>query len=262
MILTVDGHEVFAATGGKPFNPDQPGVIFLHGAGNDHSVWQMPARYFAWHGRSVLAVDLPGHGRSGGAALETVEELAGWVVKLVEASGLKTVSVAGHSMGALVALHAAGLLGERITGLALLGASLRMPVHPDLLKAAESNDHVAFELILSWGFGPSAQIGGHRAPGLWMMGGGMRLLEGIPDGVFGTDLKACDIFLGAAEAAARVPCPTLLIAGAQDRLTPPKGARELEALIVDARTEIIPDCGHMMLSEKPNETLDALQSAL
>lgn len=262
MILTVDGHEVFAATGGKPFDPEQPGVVFLHGAGNDHSVWQMPARYFAWHGHSVLAVDLPGHGRSGGAALGTVEDLAGWVVNLVEASGLKTVSVAGHSMGALVALHAAGMLGDRLKALALLGASLRMPVHPDLLAAAESNDHVAFELILSWGFGPAAQIGGHRAPGLWMTGGGMRLLERIPDGVFGTDLKACDAYQGAAEAAAGVPCPTLLIAGAQDRLTPPKGARELEALIGDARTEVVPDCGHMMLSEKPNETLDALRSAL
>lgn len=262
MKLTVEGREVFAATGGRPFDPAQPGVVFIHGAGNDHSVWQMPARYFAWHGRSVLAVDLPGHGRSGGKALETVEDLSDWVVALVEASGLKTVSLAGHSMGALVALHAAGKLGDRLAALALLGASLRMPVHPDLLAAARRGDHVAFELILSWGLAPAAQIGGHRAPGLWMTGGGMRLLESIPEGVFGTDLKACDAYSGAEKAAGAVSCPTLLIAGARDRLTPPKGARELQALIPGARMEVIPDCGHMMLTEKPNETLDALRTVL
>lgn len=262
MNLRVDGHEVFAATGGRPFDAERPGVIFIHGAGNDHSVWQMPARYFAWHGRSVLAVDLPGHGRSSGTALETVEDLADWVVRLVDASGLKSVSLAGHSMGALVALHAAANLGDRLVALALLGASLRMPVHPDLLAAARRGDHVAFELILSWGLAPTAQIGGHRAPGLWMTGSGMRLLERIPDGVFATDLKSCDAYLGAEQAAGAVSCPTLLVSGARDRLTPPEGAKELQSLIPGSRMEIIADCGHMMLAEKPNETLDALRSIL
>ena len=67
MLLQVDGHGVYAATGGMPFDAARPTVIFLHGAGLDHTCWQLASRWFAWHGHSVLAVDLPGHGRSSGA---------------------------------------------------------------------------------------------------------------------------------------------------------------------------------------------------
>lgn len=262
MELTVDGHRVFAATGGRSFDPELPGVIFVHGAGNDHSVWQMPARYFAYHGRSVLAPDLPGHGRSGGHTLTTIEAMGEWVDRLLDESGLKTAAIVGHSMGALIALAAAARLGDRVLTLALLGAAPTIPVHPDLIAAAERNDHVAFELIVSWGFAPSAQIGGHRAPGLWMTGGGMRLLERIPEGVFATDLKACDTFDGAAAMAKAVACPTLLVLGDQDRLTPLEGGRALAAQLKESRIVVLPDCGHMMLAEKPDETLDALREAL
>ena len=74
MQLTVDGHKVYAATGGRSFEPAKPAVIFLHGAGCDHTVWQLPARWFAWHGSSVLAVDLPGHGRSEGPPLGRIAD--------------------------------------------------------------------------------------------------------------------------------------------------------------------------------------------
>lgn len=262
MELSVNGSPVFAATGGKAFDPEQPSVIFLHGAGNDHTVWQQPARYFAYHGRSVLAVDLPGHGRSGGEPLTSVEAIADWVVDLVDASGLKETALAGHSMGALIALAAAAKLKERATALALLGVAGRIPVHPNLLDAAKRNDHVAFEMIVAWGFGPKSQIGGHRAPGVWMTGGGMRLLERIQEGVFGIDLEACDLFDGAETLAADVTCPTLFALGERDRLTPPKGARELASHFKDARIVVIPESGHMMLSEKPDETLDALRLVL
>jgi pimeloyl-ACP methyl ester carboxylesterase len=71
MELTVNRRKVFAATGGRPFDAALPTVIFLHGAGMDHTVWALQTRYFAHHGQGVLAVDLPGHGRSGGSALPT-----------------------------------------------------------------------------------------------------------------------------------------------------------------------------------------------
>ena len=61
MKIQLDGKTVFAATGGRPFDADKPAVIFLHGAGMDHTVWSLQTRYFAHHGWSVLAVDLPGH---------------------------------------------------------------------------------------------------------------------------------------------------------------------------------------------------------
>jgi pimeloyl-ACP methyl ester carboxylesterase len=260
MQIEIDGAPVFVATGGRPVDPKARTLVFLHGAGNDRTVWQLPARYFAYHGYSVLAPDLPGHGRSGGKPIAHIPALADWVVKLADAAGAGRISLAGHSMGALAALAAAAKLGERAEALALLGVAEAMPVHPDLLAAARKNDHLAYDLIVSWGFGPSAQLGGCRAPGIWMAGGGTRLLERNRDGVLGVDLAACDAFKDAPTTAAKITCPTLLVLGDRDRMTPLAGGRALAGRMRNAKIAVIPDCGHIMLAERPDETLDALKT--
>ena len=108
MELNLSGHKAYAYTGGKPFDPALPCAVFVHGAQNDHSVWGLQTRWFANHGFSVLAVDLPGHNRSEGAPLTSVEELADWVMALVAAAGVKAPAlVFGHSMGSLIALECA-----------------------------------------------------------------------------------------------------------------------------------------------------------
>ena len=86
----------------------------------------------------------------------------------------------------------------------------------------------------------------------------MRLLERIPDGILGNDLAACKAYIGGEECARRVTCSTLLILGLCDLMTPPEGGAELAAAISNARCVMLADCGHMMLVEKPDETLDAL----
>ena len=78
MRLDVDGSEIFVGTGGRDFDPALPAVVFLHGAGMDHTVWALLARAFAHHGFAVLAPDLPGHGHSAGAALSSIAALADW----------------------------------------------------------------------------------------------------------------------------------------------------------------------------------------
>jgi len=258
----VDGHTVFAATGGREFDPSRPTIIFVHGAGNDHSVWQMPGRYFAFHGRSSLAVDLPGHGRSGGNPIAAIEEIAGWLERVVKALSLGKLSIAGHSMGALIAIAAAAAMPDRVKSLALLGVATKIGVHPELLAAAQSNDHLAIDLITGWGFSPASQMGGNRVPGIWMTGGGTRLLERIPDGVLANDLAACDIYDDAPAMARKVTCPTLVLLGSRDLMTPQKGGHALAAEFADARTVVLDECGHMMLVERPNETLDALRDVL
>jgi pimeloyl-ACP methyl ester carboxylesterase len=260
MQVDLDGFPVFVATGGRPIDPAAPCLVLVHGAGNDRSVWQLPARYFAHHGHSVFAADLPAHGRSGGPPLVTIEAMADWLVRLTGAIGVGRVSLAGHSMGALVALAAAGRLGPRLAKLALLGVAEAIPVHPDLLAAARRGDRLAYDLIVSWGFGPRAQLGGCRAPGIWMAGSGTRLLERNRDGVFAADLAACDAFRDAPALAAAVACPTLCVLGERDRLTPVAGGRALASRLRHGRIAVIPDCGHMMLAEKPDETLDALRT--
>lgn len=262
MQFEVDGHKVFAGTGGREFDPSLPTILFVHGAGNDHSVWQMPGRYFAFHGRSILAIDLPGHGRSGGKPPVTIDAMADWLRRVVDALSLSGVSIVGHSMGALVALAAAAAMEGKVKSLALLGIATKIGVHPELLAAAQRNDHLAIDLIIDWGFSPKSQVGGNRVPGIWMTGGGTRLLERIPDDVLGNDLAACDAYDDALAMACKIACPTLVLLGSRDLMTPQKGGHALAAGIADARTVVLEDCGHMMLVERPNETLDALRDVL
>src|SRR5262249_19871001 len=141
----------FAATGGRPFDASRPTILFLHGAGMDHTVWAMQARTFAHHGRSVLAIDLPGHGRSDGSLLRSIGAMAPWVVALRDAAAVQGAALVGHSMGALIALEAAAAAPARVRSLALVGVAERMPVHPDLQAAAADNRRLAPELVTSWG---------------------------------------------------------------------------------------------------------------
>jgi len=263
MRIDVNGNPVYAATGGREFDPDLPVLLFLHGAGMDHTVWSLQTRYFAHHGYSVLAVDLPGHGRSGGPPLTSIDDLAAWAHAVVAATDATNGAVfAGHSMGALIALEAASRGGEVVRGLMMLGVVPRMAVHPDLQKAADSHHHGAVESMVGWGFGRPAQIGGNRAPGAWVAGAGLRVLEAGLKGPLGADLRLCNAYESALSAAAMVSCPTLLVLGDDDRMTPARGGRELAAAIAGARVVVLPRTGHMMTLERPDETLDAMRDFL
>ena len=157
--------------------------MFVHGAAFDHTVWKLQARYFAWNGGSVLAVDLPGHGRSEGPPRPTIGAMADWLVALMDAAQVGSANLVGHSMGALVALDAAARHGARVSKLALLGVAPAIPVNDLLLGRSAEDDHQALELLTGWGYGRRAHFGGHRMPGLWMTGGGLRTLERAAPGV-------------------------------------------------------------------------------
>ena len=262
MEMNVDGQTVFVHTGGRPFDPDQPTLVLVHGCGNDHSAWGLQTRYFAHHGYNVLVPDLPGHGRSGGTTLTTIDAFAEWLWRFIDAADVEAVHLAGHSMGSLIALAAAAQALERASSLTLIGPSDHMQVHPDLLAAAAANDPVAWEMITDWGFGKPAHKGGHQAPGLWLRGGGRALLASGPDDVLGSDLAACNDWTGAPDAAAKVSCPTLFLMGAGDRMTPVGASKGLRGTISGAQSEILPDTGHMIMVERPNETIDIISGFL
>ena len=259
MDFSIDRQAAFAATGGRSLDPALPTVLFIHGAGMDHTVWALQTRYFAHHARTVLAVDLPGHGRSGGALLHAIADMASWIVRMLDAAAVPNAALVGHSMGALIALEAAAAAPARVRALALLGVAERMPVHGDLQAAADDNRRLAPELVSSWGHGRSGHLGGNPAPGLWMMGGSLQLLERAPAGALAADLAACNAYDGALAAGARVACPTLLLLGALDRMTPPAKAKPLADAIKAARTIILPAAGHMLMSERPDAVIDALR---
>ena len=258
MRIDVEGQSIFAATGGRAHEAGAPLIVFLHGAGMDHSVWSLQSRWFAYHGLSVAAVDLPGHGASAGPCLTDIDGFAEWTAALIGALGGKARLV-GHSLGALIALATAARRPERVEALALVGVAAKMPVHPDMLAAAKANEHDAIDMVAIWGLGGPATRGSSPAPGLWMLGGVERLLERAPPGALYADLNACNAY-GQAEAdAARVRCPTRLVLGERDMMTPAKSGRALAARISGATATVIPGAGHMMMIEYPDATLAALQ---
>src|SRR4051794_40469431 len=168
MELRVGERLVYASTGGREFDPALPTVVFLHGAGMDHTVWALQTRWFAHHGRSVLALDLPGHGASTGEPLADIPAMADWVMGVLDALGVAEAAIVGHSMGGLVALDAAARRPERVRAIGLVGTAGLVPVSADLLAAAKANESRAVGMVSLWAHGPRASMGGCAVPGLWM----------------------------------------------------------------------------------------------
>src|ERR1700748_490427 len=204
MQLSVNGRDIFVATGGREFDLSQPTIVLLHGAGFDHTTWALHSRWFAHHGFGVLAPDLPGHGRSQGTALPDIAAMADWTAALLEAAGATKARLIGHSMGSLIALETAARHPEKVSGLSLIGTAATMTVGPDLLRAAESNDQAAIDMVSIWGLGFQAELGGSLAPGMWMHSGAQRVLEKCRPGVLFNDLSACNAYQGALAAAAKI----------------------------------------------------------
>src|SRR6202140_2974458 len=259
MQLSVNGIDAFVATGGREFDSSQPTIVLLHGAGFDHSTWALHSRWFAHHGFGVLAPDLPGHGRSTGAPLASIAEMADWIAALLDAAGAAKARLVGHSMGSLIALETAARHPAKVTALSLIGTAATMTVGPDLLKAAEANDHDAIDMVSIWGLGFQAELGGSLAPGLWMHSGAQRVLEKCRPGVLFNDLAACNAYQNALAAAAQVTVPATFVLGERDMMTPAKPDKTLAAALPNSRTIVLRGAGHMMMAERPDELLAALQ---
>lgn len=259
MQLSVNGTETFVATGGCEFDKSLPTVMFLHGAGFDHSTWALHSRWFAHHGYGVLAPDLPAHGRTAGAPLATIADMADWIAALIDAAGVPKAHLMGHSMGSLIALETAARHPAKVSALSLIGTAATMTVGADLFKAAEANDHDAIDMVSIWGLGYRAELGGSLAPGLWMHSGAQRVLESCRPGVLFNDLSACNDYQNALAAAATVTVPATLILGERDMMTPARAGKALAAALPTSRTVVLPGAGHMMMAERPDELLAALR---
>jgi pimeloyl-ACP methyl ester carboxylesterase len=261
MQIEVDHRAVYAYTGTKPILAGQRTVMFIHGAANDHSVWALQSRYFAYHGCNVLAVDLPGHGKSAGPALPTIERMAAWAMGVLDAVRVERAALVGHSMGSLIALDAAARHPERIEKLAMICTAFPMKVSDALLATAQAHDHAALEMINVWSHSAAGQVGGNRVPGQWIMGGSMRLLERTAGPLY-NDFDACNRYAGGVEAAANVACPVLLVSGSRDMMTPPKAARPIAEKLSGAKVVTLEGSGHDLMAEQPDAVLDALISFL
>ena len=262
MKLEVCGDSAYCYTNSRAIDPAKDSIVFVHGSGMDHTVWTLFSRHFARHGRNVIAVDLPGHGRSGGEPRDTIEAMSDWIVDLLDALGLQQAAIVGHSLGSLVALDCAARHPTRVRTIALVGSTAPMPVSDAILDAAAANDPAAFNMLTEYGYSKRHLYGGNSNPGMWMVGSTLRLFERSRPGVLHADMTACNQYQAGLERAATVQCPVLAVLGKADRLTPVRGTQPLLDALPSPTVRILEGSGHTLMVEAPNELLDTLREVL
>ncbi len=266
MHVQVNGAPVYAYTGGKPFDPAKPTVVFIHGVLNDHSVWILQSRYLAHHGWNVLAIDLPGHGKSGGRPPESVEEAADFVLALLKAMSIDQAALVGHSFGSLIALEAAARAPAHVSHLALVGTAFPMKVSPALLESSVKAPEKAIHMVNVFSHSTLCPPPSALGPGTWLYGSSRALMRRVlasnaDVNVFYTGFKACDAYANGEHAMAALPCPALFLIGRHDEMTPPKSARALAAHARLAQVVEV-EAGHSLMTEAPDEVLFALRDFL
>ena len=228
MKFKVNNDEVFASTGGRPFDKNKPLIIFVHGSGLTHMTWVLQTRYFAFHGYSCLALDLPGHGLSGRKSLKSIEDMADWVSNVIDVVGYKEASLVGHSQGCLVTIECTARYPNKIKTLSLMGGAGAIPMNTDLLALAESGDPKAVDLMMDWAHGPAGHFGGHPVPGLYHINtGGMLAKSRTIKDTLAVDFRACDNYKNGFEAAKKIKIPTLSILATDDKMCPVKEGKKL-----------------------------------
>ncbi len=236
------------ASGGGP-TTGAPPLVFIHGAGGSSLHW--PPQLRRLPGIEIFALDLPGHGASPGSSLDTITEKTRNVVAWAEALGVGPYVFCGHSMGGAIAQTLALDHGQHVAGLILVGTGGRLRVHPDILSSSASDDgfRQAVDTILAWSYSDSAD---RRMVEL----AGERLTQ-CPAEVVHADYLACDRF-DVMPRLRGINCPTLVICGSADQLTPPKYSQYLAEQIPGASLVIIEDAGHMVMLEQPQAVSEAI----
>ena len=258
MFIEVRGQKTYAATGGKEFDPSLPTVMFVHGSGLDHRSWALQTRWFAYHGYSVLAPDLPGHSLSDGDPLESIEDMGAWLADFLRAAKVGKVHAVGHSQGFLDVLELANQAPELLKSITGVGTSNEIPVNPALIDAAAKSAGQAAEMLLMWGFGPDAQFGISAVPGMQPIAIGRQIMASNP---LYEDLVACGNYSKGAEVSKSIEVPAQMVLARKDRLTPVK-AGMATAELLNANVTIIERYGHMLPIEAPKQTLHKLRELI
>ncbi len=209
-------------------NPSLLPVVLLHGAGGSHLDW--PATLRRLPGRRVIALDLPGHGRSAPPCRESVAAYAGDVQRLLDHLGIARCILAGHSMGGAVALALALQRPQCVAGLILIGSGARLPVPPQILDELGGEP----QQVLNWF---SARLGESS-------------LGGVDPAALRADLLACNRF-DLRPVLDRLMMPALVIVGRDDRMTPARLSQELVHRMSAAELVIVDGGGHLVALEQP-----------
>jgi len=231
----------------------RPPVVLIHGAGGNLLYWPPEIRRLP--GYRVYALDLPGHGKSEGRGQQSAQGYARAVLNWFESVGLHSAVVVGHSMGCAVALSMALDHPEHVLALVLVGGGARLRVAPEFLEGTSSTTtfHSTVEKIVARSFSP-------QSPPRLSELAAARMAETRASVLHG-DFIACDNFDETARIA-EIQQPTLVISGADDQMTPVRDGQYLANCIPNAKLEVIPNAGHMMMLEQPAAVAAAMHNFL
>jgi pimeloyl-ACP methyl ester carboxylesterase len=224
-----------------------PPLVLVHGAGGNLMHW--PGELRRLPSQHVYAVDLPGHGDSGGSGRSDIGEYAEVVRGFAEKLDLPPFVLGGHSMGGAIAQEFALRYGGRLAGLLLVGTGAKLRVAPQILTGILDDPDATAALLAVWTHGEGTD------PNLLRLY--VRRLKEVPARVVHGDFLACDVYDRRAEVG-HIDVPTLIITGDADRMTPVRHAEFLRDQIPGSQLVVVPGAGHMVMLEQPAQVASAV----
>ena len=244
--------DIAYVTAGWPLDPAKSTLIFIHGAGGSHVLWEGQIDGLADRANTV-AVDLPGHGQSKGEGMSTVEDYARAVADFIRTIEAPNPVPCGLSMGGAITQQL--LLDHQDACCAgiLVGTGARLRVMPVILKAIEEDFSSYVDSFLAYAASEKTDPATLRPLAEATAACGPQVALG--------DFKACDAF-DVMERLPSIEMPVLVVTAEEDKLTPPKYGLFLEEKIKNASRVHIRDAGHLVPAEKPEETNQAIRTFL
>jgi pimeloyl-ACP methyl ester carboxylesterase len=230
--------------------PDQPVMVLIHGAGGSRLQWPGALRHLP--GVGVIAVDLPGHGKSPAPSRDSIPAYAADVVALLDTLQIQRAIFGGHSMGGGIALWLAIEYPARAAGLVLVGTGAKLAVHPDLLRDSRENPEQAARTMVEWMWSDDAPADLRQKH--------YESLISLPRGILYGDFSACNAF-DARERLSGIHMPTLILGGTRDRMTPPRYSTYLQEHIAGAELVLL-EAAHMLMLEQPDAVGAAVRTWL
>lgn len=228
-----------------------PPILLIHGLSGQYINWPPQLRHLS--NATIIAPDLPAHGRSEGPVCDSVSAHAEVLFRLMDALHIQRFIIAGHSMGGAIGQKMAAMRPERVEGLILLATSTRVYVADELLSASPDEYEDMVDYLIDFGYGPSVPSSVKRV--------GQRVMTEAGYEVTRADLIACAEF-DSREEISQITCPTLVIGGTADRLTPARTIRKLCAHIPLSEMHLIHEAGHMVPVEFPDRVTALIQEWL